>query len=244
MFCLDPANHDLLRISRRPLHDEVLEIDCTCRTPPRRPCAPCGLAGPKTPPEASGRPDPYHPLRPAAGESTASARPVPGLHRIAEVATDDNTPPWHFLRSPKKGGPLADAIPFRRLRTRPMTQAYDAQNIFARILRGRSRTKTVLETAHTLAFHDIHPQAPVPCARDPEGGLRRLRRFRGERVGRRDRGLPPHRRQGLRDAGVARRAGRATAPSPNAGGHGAQEVPHYHLHILGGRPLGPMLSYG
>ena len=28
----------------------------------------------------------------------------------------------------------------------------------------------------------------------------------------------------------------------NAHGHGGQEVPHYHLHILGGAPLGPMLS--
>ena len=28
----------------------------------------------------------------------------------------------------------------------------------------------------------------------------------------------------------------------NAGGHGGQEVPHYHLHLLGGRPLGRMVE--
>jgi histidine triad (HIT) family protein len=28
----------------------------------------------------------------------------------------------------------------------------------------------------------------------------------------------------------------------NAGEHGGQEIPHLHLHLLGGRPLGPMLA--
>ncbi len=30
----------------------------------------------------------------------------------------------------------------------------------------------------------------------------------------------------------------------NHGGHGHQEVFHLHIHILGGRPLGPMLEGG
>ena len=40
---------------------------------------------------------------------------------------------------------------------------YDPQNIFARILRGEIPNKTVLETAHTLAFHDIHPKRRFMC---------------------------------------------------------------------------------
>ncbi len=39
--------------------------------------------------------------------------------------------------------------------------AYDAQNIFARILRGEIPCRRVFEDAYALAFHDIAPQAPV-----------------------------------------------------------------------------------
>jgi len=50
-----------------------------------------------------------------------------------------------------------------------MTHSYDTQNIFARILRGEIPNKTVLETAHTLAFHDINPAAPVHVLVIPKG---------------------------------------------------------------------------
>ena len=50
-----------------------------------------------------------------------------------------------------------------------MPYAYDTSNIFARILRGEIPNKTVLETAHTLAFHDIAPQAPVHVLVIPKG---------------------------------------------------------------------------
>jgi len=39
--------------------------------------------------------------------------------------------------------------------------AYDSNNVFARILRGEIPCKKVYEDAHTLAFHDINPQAKV-----------------------------------------------------------------------------------
>jgi hypothetical protein len=47
--------------------------------------------------------------------------------------------------------------------------SYDNTNIFARILRGEIPNKTVLESAHTLAFHDIHPQAPLHVLVIPKG---------------------------------------------------------------------------
>ena len=50
-----------------------------------------------------------------------------------------------------------------------MPYAYDPQNIFARILRGEIPNKTLLETEHTLAFHDIAPQAPVHVLVIPKG---------------------------------------------------------------------------
>lgn len=50
-----------------------------------------------------------------------------------------------------------------------MAYAYDRDNIFARILRGEIPNKTVLETEHALAFHDIRPQAPIHVLVIPKG---------------------------------------------------------------------------
>src|SRR5260370_21195053 len=47
--------------------------------------------------------------------------------------------------------------------------AYDRNNIFARILRGELPCKRVYEDAFALAFHDIHPQAPVHVLVIPKG---------------------------------------------------------------------------
>ena len=47
--------------------------------------------------------------------------------------------------------------------------AYDRNNIFARILRGELPCKKVYEDAFALAFHDIHPQAPVHVLVIPKG---------------------------------------------------------------------------
>ncbi len=52
-----------------------------------------------------------------------------------------------------------------------MAYAYDDQNIFAKILRGEIPNHTVTETEHTLAFDDILPAGPGPCAGDPQGPL-------------------------------------------------------------------------
>ena len=41
-----------------------------------------------------------------------------------------------------------------------MTRNYDQNNIFARILRGEIPNNTVLETNHSLAFHESTPQLP------------------------------------------------------------------------------------
>ena len=61
-----------------------------------------------------------------------------------------------------------------------MAPSYDPQNIFARILRGEIPNKTVLETAHTLAFHDIHPQAPVHVLVIPKGPYATFDQFAAE----------------------------------------------------------------
>lgn len=124
-----------------------------------------------------------------------------------------------------------------------MPHSYDDQNIFARILRGEIPNKTVLETAHSLAFHDIQPQAPVHVLVIPKGPYVSFDHFA----------------QAASEAEIVdftRAVGevcRLTGVQPgedgdgfraisNTGRHGVQEVPHFHLHILGGRPLGRMLA--
>lgn len=121
-----------------------------------------------------------------------------------------------------------------------MTYAYDEQNIFARILRGEIPNKTVLETAHTLAFHDIRPQAPVHVLVIPKGAYVTFDHFAAEASA--DEITDFHRTAAAvcRMLGLAPGAGYRTIS--NAGADGHQEVPHYHLHILAGRPLGAMLT--
>src|SRR6478735_187768 len=48
-------------------------------------------------------------------------------------------------------------------------QPYDQPNIFARILRGELPSRTVLESDHCLAFHDINPLAPIHVLVIPKG---------------------------------------------------------------------------
>jgi hypothetical protein len=47
-----------------------------------------------------------------------------------------------------------------------LDEAYDDNNIFAKILRGDLPSFKVYEDAHTLAFMDIMPQSPGSCAGD------------------------------------------------------------------------------
>ena len=126
-----------------------------------------------------------------------------------------------------------------------MAYTYDPQNIFARILRGEIPNKTVLETAHTLAFHDIGPQAPVHVLIIPKGPYVNFDHFAADASA--DELLDFHRTAArvVAHLGLAPGDGQSGYRAiANSGDHGHQEVPHYHLHILAGQPLGPMLTKG
>lgn len=113
--------------------------------------------------------------------------------------------------------------------------AYDPQNIFARILRGEIPNRTVAETAHTLAFHDIAPHAPHHVLVIPKGAYVDFADFAAHASA--EEVADFHRTAATICEGFTE--GYRTIS--NSGNHGGQEVPHYHLHILAGRPLGPML---
>lgn len=116
--------------------------------------------------------------------------------------------------------------------------AYDPQNIFARILRGEIPAKVAYENEHALAFHDVRPQAPVHLLVIPKGPYVSLDHFAAEATAVEQAGFMAAVAEVCRTAGLEQ-GFRAIA---NTREHGHQEVPHFHLHIVGGRPTGPMLS--
>jgi len=122
-----------------------------------------------------------------------------------------------------------------------MAYAYDDQNIFAKILRGEIPNRTVLETDHTLAFEDINPQAPVHVLVIPKGAYVTYDHFAAEAS---DAEIVDFHRAVARICAEQGLAADGCRFISNAGTHGVQDVPHFHLHILGGRPLGRMLSAG
>jgi histidine triad (HIT) family protein len=115
---------------------------------------------------------------------------------------------------------------------------YDPSNIFARILRGEIPNKTILQTPHTLAFFDINPAAPVHALVIPKGAYVDFADFSAHASA-----------EELVDfyraaAQVCDMLGldQGYRAITNAGVNGMQEVPHYHLHILGGRVLGRLIE--
>jgi diadenosine tetraphosphate (Ap4A) HIT family hydrolase len=119
--------------------------------------------------------------------------------------------------------------------------AYDDNNVFAKILRGEIPCRKVYEDSHALAFHDINPQAPVHVLVIPKGRYVSMMDFAASA-------------SAEEQAGFLRAVGKtAAALGLDEGGyrilanHGAnahQEVPHFHVHVFGGRRLGPMLAGG
>jgi diadenosine tetraphosphate (Ap4A) HIT family hydrolase len=116
---------------------------------------------------------------------------------------------------------------------------YDDRNIFARILKGEIPCNKVYENEYALAFEDIRPQAPVHVLVIPKGPYITLHDMTDQ---------APHGFVGGFWKAVAETAKLLGLPPKgyrilaNSGEHAHQEVPHFHVHIFAGRPLGPMLK--
>jgi diadenosine tetraphosphate (Ap4A) HIT family hydrolase len=115
---------------------------------------------------------------------------------------------------------------------------YDTNNIFARIIRGEIPCNKVYDDAHVLAFNDIHPQAPTHILVIPKGTYVSMSDF-------------SQKASAAEQAAFFAAIGKIVAEKKlddagyrviaNAGVHGGQEVPHFHIHILAGKRLGRML---
>ena len=119
------------------------------------------------------------------------------------------------------------------------TLPYDDQNVFAKILRGEIPNRTVYRDEWALAFHDINPQAPVHVLVIPTGAYVSWDDFSARGSAEEIAGFVRAVGQVARDLGLVAPGYRLLA---NLGQHGHQEVPHLHVHLFGGHPLGPMLA--
>jgi len=121
------------------------------------------------------------------------------------------------------------------------TQPYDDQNIFAKILRGELPSKTVYEDEWALAFHDINPQAPEHILVIPKGAYVSWDDFSEKANDAEIAGFIRAVGHVARAAGIVESGYRLLA---NVGPNSHQEVPHLHVHIFAGKPLGRMLVKG
>jgi histidine triad (HIT) family protein len=119
------------------------------------------------------------------------------------------------------------------------TQAYDESNIFARILRGELPCNKVYEDEHVLAFHDINPLSPTHILVIPKGPYVSWDDFSDKASDEEVSALVRAVGRIAREAGLVEDGYRLLA---NTGLNSGQEVPHLHVHIFAGRPLGPMLA--
>lgn len=119
--------------------------------------------------------------------------------------------------------------------------AYDTNNIFAKILRGEIPCNKVYEDDFSLAFHDINPQAPTHVLVIPKGEYVSMADFTANAPADLIAGFFRAVGKVADDLGLVEPGYRILA---NAGTNAHQEVPHLHIHIFGGRPLGPMLDSG
>ncbi len=117
--------------------------------------------------------------------------------------------------------------------------SYDEGNIFARILREEIPCQKIFENQAALAFHDVAPQAPIHALVIPKSPYQNMYEFYQK--------APLDHLQGFSEAlvkvidllGLKEYGYRMIT---NQGLYGGQEVPHFHVHLLGGKPLGRMIS--
>ena len=119
------------------------------------------------------------------------------------------------------------------------TQPYDDDNIFAKILRGEIPCDKVYEDDRTLAFRDIAPQADTHVLVIPKGRYVSWDDFSARAEDAEIAAFVRAVGEVARQLGLVELGYRLLA---NVGRHGGQEVPHLHIHLFGGEPLGPMIA--
>ncbi|WP_114229151.1 MULTISPECIES: HIT domain-containing protein [Sphingomonas] len=119
------------------------------------------------------------------------------------------------------------------------TQPYDDQNVLAKVLRGELPSRKVFENDHAIVIHDINPLAPVHLLALPKGPYVSWDDFSAKASDAEQAGLTKAIGEAARVVEASTQGYRVLS---NVGKRGGQEIPHLHVHIFGGQPLGPMLA--
>jgi len=121
-----------------------------------------------------------------------------------------------------------------------MSLSYDPNNIFAKILRGEIPAKKIYEDEYALAFHDLYPKAPVHALIIPKGEYTDIVDFGLHADAISAKGFWQAVAKVAGELGIAENGFRLIS---NCRDHGGQEVPHFHVHLLGGQQMGPMVAH-
>ena len=116
---------------------------------------------------------------------------------------------------------------------------YDPDNIFAKILRGEVSCDKAHESVHTFAFYDIAPQAPIHILIVPKGAYIDIADFSENATTEEQVDFFKSVAKIVKENKLTHQGFRSIA---NSGRDAGQEVPHFHLHLLGGKKMGEMLA--
>ena len=120
-----------------------------------------------------------------------------------------------------------------------MSKAYDNYNVFAKILKGEIPCQKIDENKFSLAFTDINPQAPIHILVIPKNPYIDFYDFTKNAPSEEIKFFWELVNDIIRKKNIVEKGFRIIT---NSGKDGNQDVPHFHVHILGGRNLGKMIS--
>ena len=120
-----------------------------------------------------------------------------------------------------------------------MKNVYDENNIFAKILRSEIPCNKILENDFALAFSDINPQAPIHILIIPKNPYVNFYEFTKNAEIREVELFWKLVNDVIEKENVH---GTGFRLITNSGNHGNQDVPHFHVHVLGGKNLGRMIN--
>ena len=117
--------------------------------------------------------------------------------------------------------------------------SYDSKNVFAKIIRKEIPARIIKESTHSLAFYDAFPKAKIHALVIPKGAYINLHDFCANAPTEELRDFWKTVNDVIDVLDISTNGFRMIS---NSGTQGGQEVPHFHIHLLGGQTLGPMLS--
>jgi diadenosine tetraphosphate (Ap4A) HIT family hydrolase len=116
---------------------------------------------------------------------------------------------------------------------------YDENNVFAKVIRGEIPATKVYEDEAVMAFEDISPAAPKHVLVVPKGKYTSFADFVEKAGEKAVAGFFSQVGKIAESLGIKESGYRVIA---NNGRDASQTVPHFHVHILGGKALGPLIS--